>query len=212
MNITSNFKSISEKWVAFWRNLPLLQKMLLAFGVLFVFSVVIAAVTLLGLNSTTTAYKDALAQGIEIRRLSDQVEINLLSARRDGKDFLLRWEIEGYDQAYANYVTPYKQNTIAMRESIEQLAPFGDVAETLSTGDYTREQYETDIATLKKDADTYEQSFFAMVAVIEKRGADEQTGLEGELRTHAHALEGKFSDVIGLEQLEITLLQIRRNE
>ena len=212
MNITSNFKSISEKWVAFWRNLPLLQKMLLAFGVLFVFSVVIAAVTLLGLNSTTTAYKDALAQGIEIRRLSDQVEINLLSARRDGKDFLLRWEIEGYDQAYANYVTPYKQNTIAMRESIEQLAPFGDVAETLSTGDYTREQYETDIATLKKDADTYEQSFFAMVAVIEKRGADEQTGLEGELRTHAHALEGRFSDVIGLEQLEITLLQIRRNE
>ena len=212
MNITSNFKSISEKWVTFWRNLPLLQKMLLAFGVLFVFSVVIAAVTLLGLNSTTTAYKDALAQGIEIRRLSDQVEINLLSARRDGKDFLLRWEIEGYDQAYANYVTPYKQNTIAMRESIEQLAPFGDVAETLSTGDYTREQYETDIATLKKDADTYEQSFFAMVAVIEKRGADEQTGLEGELRTHAHALEGRFSDVIGLEQLEITLLQIRRNE
>lgn len=212
MNITSNFKSISEKWVTFWRNLPLLQKMLLAFGVLFVFSVVIAAVTLLGLNSTTTAYKDALAQGIEIRRLSDQVEINLLSARRDGKDFLLRWEIEGYDQAYANYVTPYKQNTIAMRESIQQLAPFGDVAETLSTGDYTREQYETDIATLKKDADTYEQSFFAMVAVIEKRGADEQTGLEGELRTHAHALEGRFSDVIGLEQLEITLLQIRRNE
>ena len=212
MNITSNFKSISEKWVTFWRNLPLFQKMLLAFGVLFVFSVVIAAVTLLGLNSTTTAYKDALAQGIEIRRLSDQVEINLLSARRDGKDFLLRWEIEGYDQAYANYVTPYKQNTIAMRESIEQLAPFGDVAETLSTGDYTREQYETDIATLKKDADTYEQSFFAMVAVIEKRGADEQTGLEGELRTHAHALEGRFSDVIGLEQLEITLLQIRRNE
>lgn len=212
MNIASNSKSMSEKWVAPLRNLPLLQKMLLAFGVLFVFSAIIAVVTLLGLNSTTAAYKHALAQGLEIRKLSDQVEINLLRARRDGKDFLLRWKIEGYDQAYANYVMPYKENTLAMRESILQLAPFGDVAETLSTGNYTREQYETDIATLVKDADTYEKSFFAMVASIEKRGANEETGLEGDLRTHARTLEGKFSGVAGLEQLEITLLQIRRNE
>ncbi|MBI2332161.1 MAG: hypothetical protein HYU84_08395 [Chloroflexi bacterium] len=165
MNITSNSKSISEQWGAFWRNLPLLQKMLLAFGVLFVFSVIIAIVTLLGLNSTTTAYKDALVQGIEIRRLSDQVEINLLRARRDGKDFLLRWETEGYDQAYANYVTPYKQDVAALRESIQQLAPFGDVVETLSTGDYTREQYETDIATLEK-RDTNSGVFVRFLAVI----------------------------------------------
>ncbi len=214
MNIQSSpsITSPDGKQFGFWGRLPLAQKLLLSFGTIFIFAVIIAVFTLSGLNRTSAAYKDTLTQGIEIRRLSDQVEINLLRARRDGKDFLLRWNTEGYDQAYENYVTPFNQDVITVREFIQQLAPFGPVVKTLSTGDYTQEQYETDIATLEKDVDTYEQSFFAMVAAIKARGSDENTGLEGEMRTSARNLETKFEDTVGLEQLEITLLQIRRNE
>lgn len=213
MNITSTSdKSPENKRYGFWADLPLSQKLLLAFGVLFVFAVTIATTTLWGLNRMQGAYEEVLTEGDEVRRLSDQVTISLLEARRDGKDFLLRWKTQGYDKAYANYVPLYKQDVVVMRQYIQQLAPFGPQAPTASKDAITQAQYEADIASLSQQTDIYEKSFFALVALTQKRGSDENTGLEGEMRAAAHNIETKVSGVTGLEQLEITLLQMRRAE
>ena len=78
------------KRFGFWGNLRLSRKLLLAFGALFIFAVFIAIVTLNGLNRTQSFYENTMAQGMEIRRLSDQLAIDLQQARDDEKNFLLR--------------------------------------------------------------------------------------------------------------------------
>ena len=211
--IISRYQTSENQRFGFWGNLSLSRKLLLAFGVSFVFALIIAVVTLQGLNRVTIFYEDTLTQGIEIRRLSDQVKIGLLQARRDEKDFLLRWQTEGYDTAYANYATLYKQDVVNMRGYIKQLSAFGS-----ETG-LIEPQYAADIAhlpqeiaSLNQQTDIYENSFLALVAAAQKRGSDENTGLEGAMRAAAHNIEANVSGVTGLEPLEITYLSMRRNE
>ena len=93
MNITSTSTGSPEnKSFGFWADLPLSRKLLAAFGALFIFAIIIAVVTLQGLNRVQRSYEDALGQGVEMRRLSDLLEVNLLTARRNEKNFLLRWQ------------------------------------------------------------------------------------------------------------------------
>jgi len=213
MNITTTSENSPEnRRFGFWGSLRLAFKLMLAFSVVLVFLLIIAGVTLWGMNRVTTAYEDTLAQGITIRTLVDQLDVNLLQARRNEKDFRLRWESQGYDTAYANYATLFYQHTAAMRESLKQLAPFGPVAAMVSTGDTTQAQYETDLTSLSQNTDTFETSFTALIAALQKRGPDENSGLQAALRDAAHNIEVKVSGVAGLESLEITYLSIRRNE
>ncbi|NCP86024.1 GAF domain-containing protein [bacterium] len=211
MNITSTTNS-SEQRFGFWGNLPLARKLLLAFGVLFVLTVLVGIVTLWGLNQTTTTYEEVLTSDIQVRTLADQLTVNLLSAHRDGKDYLLRWRVQGPDAAYANYATLFVQDVADMRDTLKQLTPFGEDVGTVSTGNYSQAQYEADLAALGQSTDAYEQSFLAYAALTKARGSDENTGLEGEMRTAAHNIEAKVSGVAGLEPLEILYLQMRRHE
>ena len=213
MNLPSTSTRVPENThFGFWAGLSLSRKLLLAFGVLFVLSVIIAIVTLQGLNRTQASYEESLTQGVQVRNLSDKLTINLLQARRAEKNFLLRWREEGFDTAYSNYFTLFAENVSAMRESLKQLESYGSIAATLSTGEVTQEQYETDIATLSQNTDIYEQSFTAYVNALQQRGSDENTGFEGLFRTAAKNIEETILNKDGLEELELTLLQIRRNE
>ncbi len=211
--IISRYQPSENRSFGFWGRLPLSRKLLVAFGVSFIFALVIALVTLRGLNQVTTAYEDTLTQGVQIRTLSDRLTISLLQSRNDGKDFLLRWRTEGYDKAYAHYVTYYKGDVIAMRGYIQQLASFGP-----ETG-VPEPQYAADIAPLAQDiasvtqaTDTYETSFLALVAAAQVRGSDVNTGLEGQMGAAAQNIDVKISGVAGLEQLDSTYDTMRRAE
>ncbi|HMV29640.1 MAG TPA: GAF domain-containing protein, partial [Anaerolineales bacterium] len=193
-----------------WANLPLSRKILLAFSVLFISNVIIAIITLQGMNRTQTAFEHAITQGLEIHALSDHLTISFLQARRAEKNFLLRWREEGFDTAYANYIPLFDENVAAARADVKKLAAFGPVVAT--TGDYTQTQYNADIEALNQNISIYEQGFKAYVDTLQQKGFDENTGFEGEFRTIARNIEGKISGGDGLEELEITLLQIRRNE
>lgn len=213
MNITSTSNSISSgKSFGFWGNLLLSRKLLIAFGTLFVFALIIAIITLSGLNRTTAAYEDAFAQGIQVRSISDHLQISLLQARQAEKNFLLRWQSEGFTSAYTNYVPTFSQETATVRQDIGKLALLGEVAATVSTGDMTQSQYNADINSLILNVNTYVENFNVLVDAYRKKGFDENTGFEGEIRTVAHAIEEQIRGQAGLEQLDITLLEIRRNE
>ena len=200
MNITSaSDNSPENRHFGFWGNLPLSRKLLLAFGVLFIFAVIIAVITLLGSNRTQAAYEDNLAQGIEMRRLSDQLAINLSKARDNEKNFLLNWRNRGYDTAYQQYVTPHTQNVADMREDLKQLAPFGPVAATVSTGDITQAQYETDIASLTQNVNMYERSFAVLVDAYREKGFDKETNYESLFRNAATIIGAKTTGLAGLE-------------
>ncbi|GAB4485327.1 MAG: hypothetical protein OHK0010_03950 [Anaerolineales bacterium] len=211
MTSSTSQHSPENRHFGIWGRLALSRKLFLAFGALFIFAVIIAVATLYGLNRTTAAYEDTLAQGVAIRNISDLVTINLLQANRDSKDFLLRWRIDGYDKAYARYVPLYQQDIFAMRNALEQLTPFGPAAVSAAAG-YTQTQYEAELFATKGQLDAYEQGFALLTADVQKRGSDVNTGLEGSMRTSAHNIEIKISGVPGLEALEITYLQLRRHE
>jgi putative methionine-R-sulfoxide reductase with GAF domain len=226
MNILSTSNSTSpEKHFGFWGNLPLARKILLAFGVLFLLTGILAVVILSGLNRTTAAYEDALAQGIQVRRLSDQLTISVLQARRAEKNFILRWQKEGIYTAYENYVTlhpqdvtstrgpTYLQNISTMRELIKQLDTFGPVAGTVSTGSTTQAEYEADIALLTQNVDTYERNFLNLVEAYQKKGFDDSADFENQFRIAASNIDGElFYGQVGLEQAKITFLRLRFSE
>ena len=214
---TSFDKSQKIRRGGFWGNLRLARKLLLAFGVLFVFAAIIAIVTLNGLNRTQTAYEEALTEGIEIRRLSEQLETSLLQARSNEKNFLLHWREEGFFTANKNYATPLTQNIADMRAQLKLLAAFGSEVTTASTGSITPEQYEADLASLSQNVDAYEKSFLALVDAFQKKGFDdESTDLESKFRLAARKIEAKFSGRssanTGLDKLQATFFRIRLNE
>ena len=187
-----------KKRFGFWGNLPLSRKLLMAFGAMFIFAVIIAVVSLNGLNRTQAAYEKALAEGIEIRTLSEKLESSLLQARSNEKNFLLHWREEGYYTAKINYATPYLQNIADMRTQLTQLAAFG--SEMASTDSATQGQYEANIASLNQNVDTYEKNFNALVSAYQNKGFDDSsTDLESRFRQTARQLEAKFSGRAGTE-------------
>ncbi|HEU0296306.1 MAG TPA: GAF domain-containing protein [Anaerolineales bacterium] len=203
--------SDTSKGFGFWGSLPLSRKLLLAFGVLFAFGLVIAASGLFGLNRVQGAYEDTLAGGLRIQNLSDHLNSELLEARRREKDFLLRWQEEGFDVAYNNYVVPNLQHTTEMTTTLEEMSALASTAGRQNLAEYSQEQYEADLASLNEGVQVYEQSFANTVSLIEQRGFVD-TGLEGEFRTAVQAIEAKIYDRDGLDPLVITMLQIRRRE
>ncbi|MBK9210877.1 MAG: hypothetical protein IPL71_22380 [Anaerolineales bacterium] len=191
MNIPSSpsITSPDGKQFGFWGRLPLAQKLLLSFGTVFVFAVIIAVFTLSGSNRTSAAYEDAFSKGITVRRLSDHLKSTLLQARRAEKNFLLRWREEGYQTAYTNYVIEHKQSIVDMRKDIDQLALFGAEAPTASKGAITQAQYEADILALRQNVDIYEKSFITIVDAYQRKGFDESTDFESEFRTAARKVK-----------------------
>src|SRR6185436_13215200 len=164
MNTTPSTMSNESQRFGFWANLPLARKLLLAFGALFVFGLVIAASGLFGLNRVQGAYENTLAGGVEIRFRSNNLGTSLLEARRREKDFLLRWKTEGFDVAYDSYVKVNQQKTADMKASLKELENLAPVLDRNPLADYSRAQYESDIATLNQDVVTYEQAFASAVS------------------------------------------------
>ena len=207
MNTTTN----TSTGFGFWASLPLSRKLLIAFGALFVFGLVIAASGLFGLNRVQSAYEDTLAGGVEIRFRSNQLNSTLLEARRREKDFLLRWRDQGFETAYQNYVVANQQDTASMKETLKTLEALAPVVGQAALADYSQEQYEADIVAMNEGVLVYEQSFASVVDLTKQRGFVD-TGLEGEFRKAVQAIEAKIYDREGLDQLVITMLQIRRRE
>lgn len=211
MNMTSvtEAKLVEDKRFGFWGNLPLSRKLMLAFGMLFVFGLVIAGLGVWGLNRVQSAYENALTGGVEIQALSDHLNSEQLEARRREKDFLLRWQTEGYDTAYENYVVINQEHTVEMKTTLNKLKALAPALSRVHLDQYSQEQFEADLAALNEGVLTYEKSFAQAVRLLGERGFVD-TGLEGEVRSSVHTIEEK---VLGVEdQLTITMLQIRRHE
>ena len=208
---TANPMVSKDGQFGFWGNLPLSRKLLLAFGALFVFGLVIAASGLFGLNRVQNAYENTLAGGVEIQNQSDTLNNALLKARRREKDFLLRWQDQGFENAYVDYVVPHRDHVTTMKLTLGELADLAPVLERVQLSGYSQDQYTADIATLTEGVLAFDQSFTKTVFLLQERGFVD-TGLEGDFRTAVQAIEAQIYDREGLDQLVITMLQIRSRE
>ena len=187
------------------------RKLLIAFGLLGALSLVVGIGANFGLSVVTDAYDHAIEDGGELRAKSLTLSNDLLTARRHEKDFLLRWEDQGFETAYQNYVIPNQGTVAGMIQHINEMSSFAStVGETFSET-YTQAQYQSDLGILRESVDLYEREFQNTVRLIEEKGFQD-TGLEGEFRIAVQNIEARILDREGLDPLEITMLQIRRRE
>jgi GAF domain-containing protein len=194
-----------------WRDLGLARKLLISFGMLAFLALAVGVVANVGLNRVQGSYDEALAEGEAMELIALHMSNDSLTARRHEKDFLARWTDEGFDTAYENYIIPHQETVAEISEHIGELAAFTPIVERDLGDSYTEGQYVAEIALLHQSLVTYEQEFNKTVRLLEQKGFQD-TGLEGEFRTAVHDIENRIYGRDGLEQLVITMLQIRRRE
>lgn len=194
-----------------WRTFSLTRKLLISFSLLAFLALVAGVVANVGLNRVQDSYDQALAEGEAMELAALHMDIDSLTARRHEKDFLARWSEEGFETAYANYVVPHQEVVAEISEHIGELSEFAPVVEKNLGGLYSEGQYVAEIALLNQSLVTYEQEFSKTVRLVEEKGFQD-TGLEAELRTAAHDIEDRIQGRDGLDQLVITMLEIRQHE
>src|SRR5690242_13127880 len=92
-------------------------KLAFGFGAAVLMAILVGAVS----YAATLAQASALAtlRGEQEETRSDEyIRTELLEARRREKDFLLRWQDEGYDAAYDNYIVPNQQHTANILKAV----------------------------------------------------------------------------------------------
>ena len=194
-----------------WRDLSLVNKLLISFGLLSILTLVVGVVAYLGLNNVQGFFEESINEGITMETTSLHVNTDLLTARRHEKDFLARWQAEGFENAYANYIVPHQESIAEIHEHIVTLQGFGErVEEDLGTS-YPQAQFDAEMATLDQSINLYDQNFQKTVQLLQEKGFKD-TGLEGEFRNAVHEIEDRIYGRESFEPIVITMLQIRRHE
>ena len=118
---------------------------------------------------------------------------DVLTLRRHEKDFLMRRDMS-YDEKYQESFKVLQADISHLRKGLEQA--------------------EIDTAPLDEFAKQtllYQQQFDRAVSLWQQVGLDPQSGLYGDLRKAAHALEQQFKQVQN-DTMLVSLLQLRRAE
>jgi methyl-accepting chemotaxis protein len=167
--------------------------------------VAIGAVGVLGLGAVAAIYFTGNAAQEEhrrtadaartISRLSDQSALALLDARRAEKDFLLRND-EKYVTRHGEVVRVAAERLDALAKSVAA-ANLPDIARRL--------------AAVREGVATYVKNFAALAGARRRQGLDENSGLQGALRTSVHDIEGKLAAVDDA-RLMAAMLMMRRHE
>ncbi|HYW83286.1 MAG TPA: methyl-accepting chemotaxis protein, partial [Spirochaetia bacterium] len=132
--------------------------------------------------------------------LANEIDIWMLQARRNEKDFQLR-DIrteEFYLKGTGANLSKHGESVASMLKAIDQLDALHQSATRQTIGD------------LRGAVDGYNQSFAKLVAAYRERGFADW-GAEGDWRTAAHDIESRLSPV-GNPALTISLLSVRRHE
>lgn len=178
--------------MSFWKKLSFKAKTLISLGgVLSVVSITMIY-SVFATNELSNQYQQIIHEELEARSILKELEIELLTARRSEKDFILRKD-EKYIKANAETVA----NLRNLVKKISELKGF----------DFKKEYNEE----LLKDIATYEEGFAKSVAAINKEGSSNE-GLIGELRNYAHQIEKVIKDKSLPDSLSVSLLTLRRHE
>ncbi|MBY6068044.1 methyl-accepting chemotaxis protein [Leisingera aquaemixtae] len=132
----------------------------------------------------------------EIYLSLDEIELEFLMARRAEKDFLLRRD-EKYTARHAETMTRIKAAYDSLRRKLPQVAELSGSARQLK-----------DIGT---SIDAYEASFAALAGSNKRLGLDENSGLEGQLRTAVKNAEGTLK-TLDQPVMQVKMLMMRRHE
>jgi methyl-accepting chemotaxis protein len=175
------------------------NKLLLAFAVVLSLTVVVGITAVIGQNSAQAAVRTLISVNGRKAELVASAEIVMLQARRNEKDYLLRYKELGFDQARAKYVTQVITNVATIHDAMTELSALETDVDHRSKTD-----------GINQAIDEYKTTFLATVGLIEQRGYVD-TGLEGQFRGKVHDIEAVVKK-LGLDRLTIDMLTMRRQE
>ncbi|WP_422368671.1 methyl-accepting chemotaxis protein [Pelagibius sp.] len=152
---------------------------------------ILAAVYLFGDFAMQGAF-DAQTQHGRLAQSAQQLENGTLQMRRREKDFFLRRDLK--------YAEKYEQDTAKVLDSLNEMANM-DVAAPI----------QEELTRLQDGIAAHVEQFRKVVALQERLGLDEKSGLQGTLRGAVHAVETKLKEA-NLQALTIKMLMMRRHE
>ncbi len=174
------------------KDMSLSKKLLGGFGLVSLLLIIVAVISINALSSLESQEKSLLENEYGLQQKSNQIDISFLDARRDEKDFLYRRDLT-YVENWTNSISEAQKNA----EEIK----------TLNILQERREMTEKMIPLIED----YKRLFLDVVQLYKTKGLDENSGLQGELRTAVHTIEAdikKQNDNLLLADM----LQLRRDE
>ena len=181
------------RWVT---RLGLLGKLLGGLGTLVGLSALVGGAALVSQDHSRSTMERLLAKDVLIADLCQASGIELLRARQNEKDFLLRWQQLGSAEARLKYVTSARIRLAEVRRNMAAIRR--------ATG-------ELDLNALTKPIEEavgrYEADFLHYAELTERRGGP-RVGLEGQLRLLGDELERELGEESGRKDL--ALLELRR--
>lgn len=121
-----------------------------------------------------------------------QVQSGMLQARRNEKDFIMR-----YDEKYLSQHSETLQGVNSLIDSAAQIAPSDEALALLTS--------------VRNNMQEYQDTFQAMGQTRIEIGLDENSGLRGSLRTSVHDVEELVTQA-GDDTLLASMLMMRRHE
>ncbi len=174
------------------KDMSLSKKLLGGFGLVSILLIIVAVISITSLSSLDSETKSLLGNEVTLKEKALNIDVKMLEARRSEKDFLMR-----LDPSYVDLVTKATAEVKQNATDIKKL----DVPQE-------RKDMADKIVLL---INQYETKFLEVVQLYKTKGLDENSGLQGELRTAVHGVEddiNKQKDSVLLADM----LQLRRNE
>lgn len=157
-------------------------------GIILAAIIAVSASTIKETRIRTNYFMDNL---MEIKSLTQNLEIEMLSARRNEKDFFARKELK-----YKNKVIELSENMLKTIEALKQLQPV---------------QQHQILDNMKKAVNSYKGEFIKTADLYNESGVTEDTGLRGKFRKAASEMEKDMQSDLMKDSL-ITYLYLRRAE
>jgi signal transduction histidine kinase len=160
---------------SFWNDLSIQLKLRLGFGLMIALLVAFAAAMVVLLDAQYHAF-DKLTKAQEKESLNAHILDALLEARHSEQDFLLRYENQGYQAAYFEYVIEFQGHMNALQSRVPELKAVSDAEQALA------------ITSVENNAQVYRDAFLEVAdEAIATRGTA-NTGLLGKLNDHLENL------------------------
>ena len=179
------------------------KKLGVGFGSIVILTLIVGLVSINGLNRTNQTWKEAMDVGEALQTLGNEAQLELLQARRQEKDFVLRYREKGIEKAKQGYIeTKYAS---AIKKLQEYLKKVIEISQGAGLKEDVKRAEEARVLV-----EIYRTAMLKRVALIEERGTAD-TGLNGKMRLEIHDVEEILLKA-GSMEADVAMLECRRNE
>jgi methyl-accepting chemotaxis protein len=174
------------------KDISLSKKLLGGFGLVSILLIIVAVVSITTLGTIEQENNKVIENTITMKEKGLTMDVDMLSARRNEKDFFARKDI-----TYVDAVKVSVANVMKDAQAIQAL-------------DVPQERKDM-AAKIIADIGGYQTAFLETVDLYKTKGLDENSGLQAEMRDAVHAVEADVNNQHN-DQLLANELQLRRNE